>query len=114
MELTFQDFIQICTHFEAQNQAEFDRDRVQMSSFYPQKFFYDATFRDENNYKTFVRIHFYKNKIEWDTGWEDAHDAIFQLFEMLFPDQSNNSNSFIHFIPDNGFIRDLERSFTTL
>lgn len=111
MELTFQDFIQICTHFEEQNHFEFDRDQVKISSSYPKCFYYDATYRDEHNYKTSVRIYFQDNEIEWETPWEDAHDQISELFDMLFPNQSER-HSFINYLPQDGFIRDLERAYT--
>lgn len=55
-------------------------------------YFYDATYRDESNYKTNVRIHFdgLAGEITWEIadGWEDAYTEIDELYQLQFKKSS--------------------------
>ncbi|MVP02151.1 hypothetical protein [Paenibacillus lutrae] len=88
MKFTYQDFIAFARAFEEQNCFDFCENEVRQADREEWLFFYDATFRDESNYKTNVCIQFNElsGEIGWDIGggWDDAIREIEILYQQLF------------------------------
>lgn len=91
MKRTYQDFIDFARAFEEQNYFEFHEQELQQPDPERPLYFYDATYRDESNYKTNVRIHFdgLAGVITWQItdGWEDAETEIKALYRQMFEKQ---------------------------
>lgn len=88
MKRTYQDFIDFARTFEEQNHFDFSEAAIeQIESIHP-IYAYDATYRDESNYKSNVRITYngFTGAIEWNVaeGWQDAIDEIEALYEQMF------------------------------
>jgi hypothetical protein len=89
MKRTYQEFTAFARAFAEQNCFDFDETELQQQPdpVHPM-FFYDATYRDESNYKTNVRIHFdgLAGVITWEVsdGWEDAESEIETLYRLQF------------------------------
>lgn len=113
MNMTYNEFIQLCRSFEEQNSNLFAEENIRYFSFNQNCIFYDAIYKDEYNYSTFVRIFFEDSNITWETTWDDAHDAITELFTWLFPDKYSYSMSFIHYIPADDITRKFERAWSS-
>lgn len=94
MKQTYQDFIDFSRAFEEQNCFEFTGEIQQPDPERP-LFFYDATYRDEGNYKTNVQIQFdgAAGVITWEIagGWEDAEMEIRELYRQLFEKESSTA-----------------------
>lgn len=114
MEMQFQDFIDFCRRVEEKNQNEFDPNAIKTFSFNPNHFYYDATYRDEFNYKTNIRIYWEDSEISWETAWSDADDDLTDLYSEMFPGSTCRVHSAVHYIPNSELARDLERSFLSL
>lgn len=97
MKNTYPDFINFVRTFEELNHFEFDEKEVQVLG--DGQFFYDATYRDNDNYKTNVRIQFDAkgSEITWEVadGWEDAYQELEEIYGSLKllknPDVRNQS-----------------------
>lgn len=83
--LTYQDYVFFCKAFQEWNHFDFEEHDIQRQPGEPPTFSYDATFRDESNYKTNVRIMFDGTVITWAIadGWEDAHEEISALYDSM-------------------------------
>lgn len=88
MKQTYYDFIDFARAFEEQNCFDFNEQELQQPDPARPLFFYDATYRDESNYKTNVRIHFdgLAGVITWEIAdsWEDADTEIEALYRQMF------------------------------
>ncbi|MGG2201861.1 hypothetical protein, partial [Paenibacillus validus] len=88
MKRTYQDFIDFARAFEEQNCFDFNEQELQQPDPARPLFFYDATYRDESNYKTNVRIYFdgLAGVITWEIAddWEDADTEIGTLYRLQF------------------------------
>ena len=88
MKRTYEDFIDFARAFEEQNCFDFNDQELQQPDPARPLFYYDATYRDESNYKTNVRIHFdgLAGVITWEIadGWEDAYTEIEELYRLQF------------------------------
>lgn len=88
MKRTYQEFIDFVRAFEEQNNFDFNEQELQQEDPEQPLYFYDATYRDESNYKTNVRIHFdgLAGEITWEIadGWEDAYTEIDELYQLQF------------------------------
>ncbi len=88
MKRTYEEFIEFVKAFEEQNCFEFDEEVVEQPDPMLPVFSYDATFRDEANYKTSVLISFngLVGEITWEVtaGWADAVNEIEVLYDNMF------------------------------
>jgi hypothetical protein len=88
MKRTYQEFIDFSRAFVEQNCFDFNEQELQQPDLALPLFVYDATYRDESNYKTNVRIHFDElaGVITWEIadGWEDADTEIEALYKQSF------------------------------
>lgn len=82
MKLTYQNFLQFCSKFEELNEFEFEEESVQNSNDNPKECYYDATYRDECNYKSNVRIFFLEGSVRWEVaaGWDEAYEELDRIY----------------------------------
>ncbi|BFH18209.1 hypothetical protein J6TS7_29550 [Paenibacillus dendritiformis] len=97
MKNTYPDFIFFARTFEEMNHFEFDEKAVQVSG--EDQYYYDATYRDNSNYKTNVRIQFdaKDGEITWEVadGWKDAYQELEDVYRSVMllknPDVRNQA-----------------------
>lgn len=84
-QLTYTDYVLFCRAFQQLNFFEFDEKDIQVQTGENPCYTYDATFRDESNYKTNVLIIFDGSAISWEVGdgWDDALAEISELYDTL-------------------------------
>lgn len=89
MKQSYQDFIHFCKSFQVQNEFGFNEQEIKSDR---DGYYFDATYRDESNYKSNVRIYFIQGNIGWHVteGWEDAYQEINFLFKTMFPLEDEN------------------------
>ncbi|PZM63712.1 hypothetical protein [Paenibacillus dendritiformis] len=84
MKHNYEDFIFFAQAFEEMNHFEFDENFIQQVG---DCYYYDATYRDNDNYKTNVRIQYNQidGEITWEVndGWEDAYQELKELYGSL-------------------------------
>ncbi len=81
-----QEYIAFCRKFQEQNEFDYNETKVFEPSDEKAYHSYDATYRDEGNYKTNVEIRFDGQVITWELeeGWHDAHIELTRLYDDMF------------------------------
>ncbi|RRJ54580.1 hypothetical protein EHV15_33760 [Paenibacillus oralis] len=83
--VTYPDYVFFCKAFQEWNLFDFEESDIKQEPGETPSYTYDATFRDESNYKTNVVISFDGAAITWAIadGWEDAHEEINTLYDSM-------------------------------
>ncbi|EJW13814.1 hypothetical protein M5X00_13085 [Paenibacillus alvei] len=83
---SLEDFIIFTKAYVELNHFDFVQEDIMQPDPEIMEFYYNATYRDEDNYKSNVRIMLDSDgSISWEVmyGWEDAEEEIEELFELF-------------------------------
>ncbi|MEX1030280.1 MAG: hypothetical protein WDZ91_09605 [Paenibacillaceae bacterium] len=86
MGKSFQDYLKFCRRFQEQNEFEFNEHHLVKPTEDKAYHSYDATYRDDGNYKTNVELRYDGRAITWELeeGWHDAHVELSRLYCDIF------------------------------